>query len=98
VPVLAYLVHGVLVIGSLICLIIVVVQMFNRGQTGLGIATIVLAFCCGIGGLIAFVVGWINASNWNIKNVMLIWTALVIVGIIMNFVMPIGLPQEWMQR
>src|SRR5215831_2538164 len=71
-------------IASLVCFIMVVIKMFQQGQTGLGIACIVLVFCIGIGALIAFIVGWINAQKWGIKNIMLAWTACVILGIILN--------------
>jgi hypothetical protein len=75
-------------LASLVCFVMVVIKMFQDGQTVLGIATIVLAFCCGIGGLIAFIVGWINASRWNIRNLMLIWTVLIVVGIVLNIITP----------
>ncbi len=71
-------------IGSLICFILVLVQMFQRGQTSLGIACIVLAFCCGIGVLIGFVNGWINAKAWEIQNIMLAWTGCIVVGILIG--------------
>jgi hypothetical protein len=76
-------------LGSLVCFVLVVIQMFQHGQTGLAIASIVLIFCCGIGGLVAFVVGWMNANAWGIKNTMLIWTALIVVNIILSFMAPI---------
>ena len=72
-------------IGSLICFILVLIQMFQRGQTGLGIACIVLFFCC-IGGLIAFVYGWMNAKAWDIQNIMMAWTACFIAGILINII------------
>jgi hypothetical protein len=71
---------------SLGCFIMVVVQMFQHGQTGMGIACIVLIFCCGIGGIVAFVYGWMKANEWNIKNLMLAWTAAIIVGFLINAV------------
>ncbi len=74
-------------LASLVCFIMVVIQIFQHGQTVLGIVTIVLA-CCGIGGLIALIVGWINATNWGIRNLMLIWTVLIVVGIILNVITP----------
>ena len=61
------------VIGSLVCFIMVVIKMFQNNQTGLGVACIVLFFC-GIGGLIAFIMGWVNADKWGIRNIMLAWT------------------------
>jgi len=74
-------------IGGLICFILVLIQMFQRGQTGLGIACIVLVFCCGIGGLIAFVYGWMNAKAWDIQNIMMAWTACIIAGILINIIL-----------
>jgi len=68
----------ILALPSLVCLIIIIKSMFNNGNTGLGIATIVLTFVCGIGSLIAFVWGWMNVGG----KVMIVWTVLTIVGII----------------
>ena len=48
----------------------------------MGIVCLVLLLCFGIGGLVVFVLGWINANKWNIKNLMLIWTGIV-VGIVL---------------
>ena len=68
----------ILALPSLVCLIIVIKSMFNNGNTGLGIATIVLTFLCGIGSLIAFVWGWMNVGG----KVMIAWTILTIAGVI----------------
>lgn len=40
-------------IGFLVCFILVVIQMFQNEQKGMGIACIVLIFVCGIGGLVS---------------------------------------------
>ena len=61
-------------LGSLICFILVVIQMFQRGHTGLAITCIVLAFCCWIGGFIAFIYGWVKHREWGLTNVMAVWT------------------------
>lgn len=74
------LIVGACGVGSLICFILVLIQMFQNDQTATGIACIVLVFVCGIGGLVAFVSGWMNAGRWNIKNVMLAWTVCIVVG------------------
>ena len=92
-PVVGEILSAVGFIGSLICFILVLVQMFNRGQTGLGIACIVLAFCCGIGGLVAFVYGWIKNSEWGLRNVMLVWTACIIAGFIGGALNPVDFSQ-----
>jgi hypothetical protein len=75
-------------LASLVCFILVVIKMFQRGQTGLGIASIVLVFCIGIGGLIAFIFGWMRAREWNINNIMLIWTVAIILYIIGGVMAP----------
>jgi hypothetical protein len=58
-------------IGSLVCFVIVVIHFFQSDQQGLGIACIVLLFVCGIGGLVAFVKGWMD----GLGTVMYVWTA-----------------------
>jgi hypothetical protein len=84
---MAYLLMALQVIvgiAYLVCFILVLIKMFQNGQTGLGIACIVLVFCVGIGALIAFIFGWINAQKWGIKNIMMAWTACWVIGIILN--------------
>jgi hypothetical protein len=71
-------------IASLVCFILVLIKMFQANQTALAIVCIVLTFCTGIGSLIAFIYGWIKASEWNIKNIMLIWTAIFVLNIIVG--------------
>jgi hypothetical protein len=69
-------------LGGLVCFILVLVKMFQNGQTGWGIACIVLLLCCGIGQLIAFIYGWINARAWGINNIMMIWTVCIILTLV----------------
>jgi hypothetical protein len=78
---------GLLGIAELVCFVLVVVKMIQAGEQSMGIACIILKFVCGIGGLVAFVYGWMNATKWNIKNLMWIWTA-VIVAAILLFALP----------
>ena len=80
-------------IASVVCFILVVVKMFQHGQTGLGIATIVLVFCFGIGFLVAFIYGWVRAREWNLTNIMLIWTGAIIVNIIGGIMAPFDIQQ-----
>jgi hypothetical protein len=68
----------VLAIPSLVCLVLVIINMFQNGKSGLGIATIVLTFLCGIGSLIAFVWGWMNMGG----KVMIAWTIFTVISII----------------
>jgi hypothetical protein len=72
---------------SLVCYIMVLVKMFQHGKTGLAILCIVLLCVCGIGGLIAFIYGWMKAGEWNLRNVMMAWTlgiVLQLAGTVMN--------------
>ncbi len=71
-------------IGSLICFIIVVVKMFQHGDTTPAILSLVLILCVGIGGIVAFVFGWMKAGVYGIQNLMLIWTGCVIGGVLFN--------------
>lgn len=73
--------QGLVFIGSLVCFILVVIKMFQNNQTGLGIACLLLCWC--VGPLIAFVYGWIKSSEWNIKNIMLIWSGLFAAAILL---------------
>ena len=68
-------------VGSLVCFGLVLVKMFQHGQTGLRVACIVLLFYCGIGGLVAFIYGWVKAAEWSITNVMTIWTVFFVLSI-----------------
>ncbi|HVC94205.1 MAG TPA: hypothetical protein VND64_10970 [Pirellulales bacterium] len=68
-----YLLGGLFSLVVLVCFIMVVVKMFQNGQTGLGVVTIV-CLCCGIGTIIALFVGWQNADKWGMRNVMLIFS------------------------
>ena len=77
-------------LGSLICFIIVLIKLFQTEGALKGI----LGLICS---LYTFIWGWINADRLGIKNIMLIWTLLIIVSIILNvafgaFTMPTTLP------
>ena len=79
--IIVQILQWLIAIGSLVCFVLVVIQMFQRGQTGLAIACIVLLFCCGIGKLVAFIYGWVKAAEWRITNVMTIWTVFFVLSI-----------------
>jgi hypothetical protein len=66
---LSYIAAGI----SVVCWILVLVQMFKQ-SVGKGI----IGLICG---LYAFIWGWMN-SSLGLKNIMLIWTVAIILGII----------------
>src|SRR5437764_1070441 len=39
---LAWILHSLLFVGSVVCFILVIIQMFQRGQTALGVVTLIL--------------------------------------------------------
>ena len=68
----------ILSVVSLICFIMVLIKQFQNGGALHGIIGIIT---CGIWTLIW---GWMNATKLNIKNLMMIWTLLIVVCIILN--------------
>ncbi len=76
---------GICSIVSLVCFIMVLVQMFKRGESTMGIVCIVTILCC-VGGLIAFVYGWTKAAAWDIKNIMIAWSVVIVLNIILSVI------------
>lgn len=70
-------------LGSLVCFILVIIKMFQHGDSTLAIVCLVLIIC-GIGPLIAFVMGWIRAGAWGIQNIMMAWTGCILGAIVCN--------------
>ena len=66
-------------VGALICFIIVLIKLFQTKGALHGI----LGLICG---LYTFIWGWMNATQLNIKNIMLIWSILIVVSIILGVV------------
>ena len=66
-------------LGCLVCGIIVLIKLFQNEGALKGI----LGLICG---LYTFIWGWMNATKLGIKNIMMIWTLLIIVAIVLNFV------------
>ena len=67
-------------IGSLVCFIMVLIKLFQKKGVGHGILGIICA-------LYTFIWGWMSHKDQKITNIMMIWTALIIVGLILNFVL-----------
>jgi hypothetical protein len=63
-------------LGCLICAIIVLIKLFQNEGALKGI----LGLICG---LYTFIWGWMNANRLGIKNIMIIWTVLLIIYIIL---------------
>jgi hypothetical protein len=63
---------------SFICFIVVLIKQFQNAGIVHGIIGIIT---CGIW---TFIWGWINAGKVGIRNIMMIWTLLIVVCIIIN--------------
>lgn len=68
-------------IGSLVCWILVLIKIFQSQQIGLGILGIICP-------LFTFIYGWVKSDEWKIKQIMIIWTVLIVANLILQFSMP----------
>ena len=66
-------------LGCIVCWIMVVIKMFQDAGPLHGI----LGIICG---LYALIWGWMNGSRLGIKNIVMIWTLLIVVNIVLGFV------------
>ncbi len=64
-------------LGGLVCAIIVLTKLFPAEGALKGI----LGIICG---LYTFIWGWMNADRFNLRKVMMIWTALIILAVIIG--------------
>jgi len=64
-------------IGSLVCWIMVLIQMFKNA----GVVHGILGIICGI---YAFIWGWMNNSRYGLNTIMLVWTACFVASIIIQ--------------
>ncbi|MHC2070491.1 hypothetical protein ACYFX5_23715 [Bremerella sp. T1] len=77
---------GLLSIVSLVCLILVIVKMFQNDDSTLGIICILTTIFCGFGGLITFVMGWVNAGKYGASQLMLVWTGCIVGSMILGII------------
>ena len=66
-------------LGCIICFVIVLIKQFQDAGVVHGIIGIIT---CGIW---TFIWGWINSSRLGIRNIMMIWTVLIILGMVLGF-------------
>ena len=85
-------------IGLLVCFILVVIKMFQNGAGTLGIITLVLSLCCGLGTVVALVVGWSNADRWGIRTLMIVYTVFIVLFLIFGAVAPAPVAVDYRDR
>jgi len=79
-------ISAVLVIVSICCYLFVIYQMFNNAETVIGIVCLIGACVLGLGGLVAFVYGWIKAREWEIVPVMATWSACIAANVVIAII------------
>lgn len=72
-------------LGSLVCFIIVLIKLFQQKGALHGI----LGLLCG---LYTFIWGWMESGRLGIKNIMLAWTALIILSMALGFMVRPEIP------
>ena len=70
-------------IVSLLCYLYVIYQMFDKAETVMGILCLVGVCLLGLGGLVAFVYGWIKAREWEIVPVMAVWSGCIAANVLL---------------
>ncbi|MCM3872172.1 MAG: hypothetical protein ND895_15925 [Pyrinomonadaceae bacterium] len=68
---------ALLLLAAVILQIIILIKLFQNEGALKGI----LGLLCG---LYVFIWGWMNATRLNIKNLMIIWTILIILACVVN--------------
>lgn len=63
-------------VASIVCWVMVLIPTFKEN-----VLYGILGILCG---LFAFVWGWVRVGQYGIKNVMVLWTILMILGTILN--------------
>ena len=81
-PLIGQTLSSIAGLGMLVCFILLIVKMFQRGQAVMAIVCIVLFFCCLLGHFIAFIYGWVKYREWNISNLMIIWSICIVIWLI----------------
>jgi hypothetical protein len=87
--ILGQILSGVGGLGMLVCFILIVVQIFQHGETTMGIVCLVLWCCFGLGFLVTFIYGWVKHRDWRITNIMYVYTASAILVIVGNVIHPV---------
>lgn len=71
-------------LGCLICWIIVLIKQFQTAGPLHGIIGIIT---CGIW---TFIWGWMHANELGIRNIMMIWSVLIIISMVLRFAFGAG--------
>jgi hypothetical protein len=73
----------IIALAAFVCYVLVLVKMFQHGDTTIAVVCLVLLLCFGIGHLIAFVYGWMKAQQWNLMPIMAAWTGCIVLDLLL---------------
>lgn len=76
-------INVVVAIVSVCCYLFVIYKMFENAETVIGIVCLVGVCVLGIGGIVAFVYGWIKSREWEIVPVMAMWSGALVLNVIL---------------
>jgi hypothetical protein len=79
---LVYLFSAVAWLASMVCFILIVIRMFQEGSLVVALLTIALAFCFGIGWIVALIWGWQRADTPGFRNLMTLYTVLILLSLL----------------
>ena len=80
----------VVAIVSICCYFYVIYQMFDKAETVIGIVCLVGICVLGLGGIVAFIYGWIKAREWEIVPVMARWSGAIAVNIVIAVIQAVS--------
>jgi hypothetical protein len=81
----------VLSLISLVCCIIVIVQIFSHGESTRGLIYVLTLFC-GVGGLLTLIYGIQKQKEWNLYKVMTVWGVCILANVLIAAVTIIAGP------
>lgn len=86
--------------GVLVCFIIVTVKMFQNSDVTGGVISIISLLICCLGLLfnINFILGWLKADKWNMKNLMYIYSGFFAVYILTTVISGPAQYQQMMEQ
>ncbi len=72
------LVALVVMLAAFVCFIMVLIKLFQEK----GVLHGILGLICSI---YTFIWGWMNVDRLGIRNIMIIWSGTIVLGLILNF-------------
>ena len=84
-------------IALLICFGLVICAMFLNGEITTGLVCTALTCVTGSGPLLGLYYGWRNCQAWRIQKLMIVWSVLWVIGIALNIILWVSLPDLLMQ-